>query len=89
MKTLQDKEIVNVLLNEHKLQASSITNLVLESGDQSLRNDATTILQNTFKHQKQIFDLMSQKGWYQTQPAAANEIDRARTEVSGQGQYKL
>ena len=73
MKTLQDKEIVNVLLNEHKLQASSITNLVLESGDQSLRNDANTILQNTFKHQKQIFDLMSQKGWYQTQPAQANQ----------------
>lgn len=62
MNNFSDKEITQTLLNEHKLCASSLTNLVLESSNQDLRNDATGILNRTFQHQKTIFDLMSQKG---------------------------
>lgn len=82
MKNLTDKEITNVLLNEHKLCASSLTNLVLESSNQYLRNDATSILTKTFQHQKQIFDIMSQKGWYQVQNASQQDISRAQQEIS-------
>jgi len=82
MKNVGDKEIVNVLLNMHKLSATSLTNLILESKNQNLRNDATTVLDRTFKHQKQIFDLMSQKGWYQVQNADYQEISQAQQEVS-------
>ena len=39
MNNLGDKEITQILLNEHKFCASSLTNLVLESSDQSLRNE--------------------------------------------------
>lgn len=79
---LTDKEITNVLLDEHKLAASSLTNLVLESNNQFLRNDVTSILTKTFQHQKQIFDLMSQKGWYQVQNASQQDISKAQQEVS-------
>jgi spore coat protein CotF len=89
MKQLGDKELLNAILNEHKLAASSMTTLVLESADQNLRNDATKILQNTFKHQKQIFDIMTQKGWYQTEVASSQEIDRVKTELSSQGQFQF
>jgi len=82
MKSIADKEIMNVLLNEHKLCASSLTNLVLESANQNLRNDATNILSRTFQHQKQIFDIMSQKGWYQTQTASQQSISQAQQEIS-------
>lgn len=82
MKNIGDKEIAAVLLDEHKLFASSLTNLVLESTNQSLRNDAANLLNRTFLHQKQIFDLMSQKGWYQTQNANQQEISKAQQEVS-------
>lgn len=88
MKSFTDKEITNVLLNEHKHAATSITNLVLESGNPQLRNDATQVLQNTFRHQKQIFDLMSQKGWYTTDTVSRQEIDKTRQELSSQGQYQ-
>ena len=82
MKNLGDKEIATVLLDEHKFSAASLTNLILESSNQSLRNDAAGILNRTFLHQKQIYDLMTQKGWYSTQNASQQEINNARQEVS-------
>lgn len=82
MKSFGDKEITQTLLNEHKLCASSLTNLVLESSNQNLRNDAAGLLNRTFQHQKNIFDLMTQKGWYTTQSASQQEISTAQQEVS-------
>ena len=82
MKNISDREILNVLLDEHKLGATSLTNLVLESCNQQLRNDATTILTRTFQHQKKIFDLMSQKGWYQTQNVSQQELTKAQQDMT-------
>ena len=82
MTSFTDKEIMNVLLNEHKLCASSLTNLVLESSNQNLRNDVSGLLNRTFQHQKNIFDLMTQKGWYKTQTASQQEISTAKQEVN-------
>jgi spore coat protein F len=81
MTSFGDKEITQTLLNEHKLCASSLTNLVLESSNQALRDDVTCILNRTFQHQKNIFDLMSQKGWYTPQNATPQEINTAKQEV--------
>ncbi len=81
MNYLGDKEITQTLLNEHKLCASSLTNLVLESSNQSLRNDAAGILSRTFQHQENIYDLMTQKGWYSTQQASQQEITAAKQDV--------
>ncbi len=82
MKSMTDKDITNALLNQHKLSASALTNLVLESSNQFLRNDVTNILTRTFQHQKQIFDLMSQNGWYQTQNASQQDITKAQQDIS-------
>lgn len=81
MKNLTDKELLNVVLNEHKLAASSMTNMILESSNQFLRDDAAKILTKTFQHQKEVFDLMSQKGWYQTQNASQQDVSKAQQEL--------
>ena len=82
MKNLTDKEIATLILDEHKLSATSLTNLILESSNQQLRNDASNLLNKTFQHQKQIFDIMSQKGWYQTQNATAQDISQAASQLN-------
>lgn len=82
MKNITDKEITNVLLDEHKLCATSLTNLILESSNQNLRNDVTNILSRTFQHQKQLFDIMSQKGWYSTSIASPQDITKAQQDVT-------
>ena len=81
MANLTDKEIMSSILNEHKLSASSLTNLVLESSCQMLRSDAENILTKTFTGQKQVFDMMSQKGWYPVQNANQQEISMAQQKV--------
>ncbi|NMB95672.1 MAG: spore coat protein [Clostridiaceae bacterium] len=82
MKFITEKEILNVLLDQHKLCASSLTNFVLESSNQNLRNDATSILNKTFQNQKQIFDIMSQKGWYKPQVANQQSISQVQQEIN-------
>lgn len=82
MKNVGDKEILNILLDESKLCASSLTNLVLESSNQVLRNDLTNLLNRTFHYQKQIFDLMTQKGFYQTQNANQQDISKVQQEIT-------
>lgn len=82
MNNLTDKEILNVLLDQHKLCASALTNLVLESSNQNVRTDASNVLNKTFRHQKQIFDILSQKGWYKTQSASQQAITQAQQEMT-------
>lgn len=81
MANLTDKEIMASILNEHKLSASSLTNLVLESSSPMLRSDVENILSKTFNCQKQVFDMMSQKGWYPVQNANPQEISMAQQKV--------
>ena len=83
MANLTDKEIMESVLGEHKLAASSLTNLILESVCPMLRNDAESILTKTFDAQKQVFDIMSQKGWYSVQSASQQEISSAQQKIKG------
>lgn len=85
MNSLNDKDILNVLLAGHKLAATSYSTLVLESANPTLRNDVTSILEKTFKQQKNIFDVMSQKGWYPVQNASGTEINNAKQQVAAMG----
>lgn len=81
MSNLADKEIMSSILNEHKLAASSLTTLILESTCPMLRSDAESILTKTFDGQKQVFDMMTQKGWYPVQNANQQEISMAQQKV--------
>ncbi|MBP5427205.1 MAG: spore coat protein [Clostridiales bacterium] len=82
MNSLNDKDILNVLLAGHKLAATGYSTLVLESANPTLRNDVTGILEKTFKKQKDIFDVMSEKGWYPVQSASVTELSNAKQAVS-------
>lgn len=81
MANLTDKDIMASVLHEHKLAATSLTNLILESASPMLRSDAESILTKTFNAQKQVFDMMSQKGWYPVQNASQQEISMAQQKV--------
>ena len=81
MTNLTDKEIMGSVLNGQKLAASSLTNLILESASSMLRNDAVSILTKTFDGQKQVFDMMAQKGWYAVQNADQQSISTAQQKI--------
>ena len=72
----KDMEWMGILLYEHKLAASMLTSGVLESANPQVRQHFTSLLNQTLDHQKQIFDVMSQKGWYKVAPAPQEELTR-------------
>ncbi|NLU35525.1 MAG: spore coat protein [Clostridiales bacterium] len=78
---LGDRELASVLLNNHKLSANSLNNLILESVDPNLRQDVTQILYRTYQHQKMIWDYMSSKGYYQVETAPQQEIAKAQQQL--------
>jgi len=81
VRSLSDKDIAFSLLNASKLQATALTNLVLESANNALRKEATSILNRTLEHQKQIFDFLSQKGWYPVEMATHDDITKAQRDI--------
>lgn len=80
-----DKELASVLLNNHKLSANSLNNLVLESVNPNLRQEATQILYRTYQHQKMIWDYMNNKGYYQVETAPPQDIARAQQQLQQTG----
>lgn len=77
-----DKDILNAILNDHKLAATSLTNLVLEGSNQDVRNDAMQVLTSVFEQQKKVFDLMNTKGWYNVKQASSQEASMAQQQFS-------
>jgi len=75
---INDQILAEVMLNQHKFAASMLTNAILEASDDRLRRDYQSMLNATLGHQKQIFDFMSQKGWYQPPTASPQEINQAQ-----------
>ncbi len=72
----KDMEWMGILLNEHKLAASMLTSGVIESANPQVRQHFSNLLNQTLDHQKQIFDVMNQKGWYKVAPAPQEELTR-------------
>jgi spore coat protein CotF len=83
--SLGEREIAYVLLNNHKLSANSLNNLILESADTGLRQDATQILYHTYQHQKMIWDFMNNNGYYQVEYAPQQEIAKATQQLQQSG----
>ncbi len=79
---MSDQDLANILLSQTKMNATSMTNLILESATDTIRRDATSILQSNLTNQEKVFDMMSQKGWYQTQSASTQDIASAKQSVS-------
>jgi spore coat protein F len=81
MQGLGDRELTYSLINSHKLAASSLNNLILESVNNGLRQDAMGVLNRTYQHQKMIWDYMNSKGYYQVEAAPQQELAKAQQQL--------
>ncbi|MBP2632572.1 MAG: Coat domain protein [Firmicutes bacterium] len=73
-----EQNVLQMALNDSKLMAGSLNNYILEASDEQLRRDYMTVLGDVYGQQKQIFDIMEQKGYYQTQAATPQAINQAK-----------
>lgn len=84
---LTDQQICQLLLNEHKFQAQSLAMFAMECANESLRDEVLKALDTTMLHQRHIWELMNQKGWYR--PAQASPEDLARAQSTVQAQLRM
>lgn len=83
-----EQNVLQMALNDTKLMAASINSYILEASDDQLRRDYMTVLGDIYSQQKQIFDIMEQKGYYQTKQATPQEIEEAKQQFIMQSQSK-
>ena len=50
---LNDKDI-NIMLNQHKHEAATLTNFILECSNEQMRRDAQNALMQVFNHQNKF-----------------------------------
>lgn len=75
---IQDKEMMQILLDHHKSCGVHLLTLAMECADFELRNEVLRTLDMNLRHQDHIYELMSHLGWYKTTPASPGEIDSLR-----------
>ena len=80
-----EESLMNLALNETKLMAGSINTYILEASDDALRRDYMTVLGDIYSQQKQLFDCMEQKGYYQLADATAEEVAQTRAKFQNAG----
>ena len=78
----KDPEWMGIILYEHKLGCSTLTSAILESANDQLRTMFTNHLNQYFTLQKQCFNTMSSKGWYQVPQAQQQELTRVQTSMT-------
>jgi spore coat protein CotF len=75
---MTDRDFIDIALSQHKLLAGLITTSIIESVNDGLRQELRTELDDCLKHQKELFDYMSQRGWYSPKAASATDVASAQ-----------
>ncbi|XEQ99043.1 hypothetical protein SPX_39350 [Sporomusa paucivorans] len=84
--TISERELLQLALSDAKYTATAINTFALECVSETLRRDYLTILGEVHSQEKQIFDLMQQKGYYTVQNANPQDIAQAKSKFSSQAQ---
>ena len=82
---LQDRCIMQNLLNQAKYMASSLNQYILEASGEELRRDYMTVLGEVYAQQKQIYEQMQQKGYYNPKQAQQQDVAQVQNKY-GQNQ---
>ena len=79
---LSEQDLLNDLLTQEKQFISAYSTFISEASCPNLRHILMTNFDQVCEDQYQIFDLMRQKGYYQTKDAQDNEVNTAKQKFS-------
>ncbi len=79
-----DREIMNDALISQKFLTDDYNIFAGECSTPAVYNDFMTILAEEHQIQNEVFQEMSKRGWYQTQPAEQQKINEAKTKFAAQ-----
>ncbi|ABR47126.1 Coat F domain protein [Alkaliphilus metalliredigens QYMF] len=81
-KSFTEKELMNDLLASEKQVTSAYNTGITESSCSNLRQHLTKCLTDSQEIQYQIFNSMSQRGWYPTKEAQSQDVQSAKTKYN-------
>jgi len=81
---MTEKEILQDCLSSQKFAASNYNTFAGECVCEQLRNAFLNILDDEHRIQADIFNDMSSKGWYPTQPADQQQLQQVKQKFSTQ-----
>ncbi|MCD8029211.1 MAG: spore coat protein [Erysipelotrichaceae bacterium] len=81
---MNDKELMEGLLLTTKGVADLYLHGTIESSTSHIHSSFDNALCESLKMQNQIYDTMSQKGWYQMEQAQMNEIQKVKQKYTQQ-----
>jgi spore coat protein CotF len=78
----KDKDLTFSMLNDLKYTCDCLNQKILETSNMQLRQNYINILNETFIEHKQLFDIMTHRGWYQPQVAEQQELTQFINKIS-------
>jgi len=75
---LTDREMLQLCLELEKGRCRSISNTMLETTHQELREVYQKCMDNASTNQFKLFEMMSSKGWYKTEMASVEQIGKVQ-----------
>jgi spore coat protein CotF len=83
-----DRDILQLCLNEEKHLACSLNTYIQEASSEQLRRDYMTVLGDIYSQEKQLFDFMQQKGFYNVKNASPQDISQAQNKFASKIQQQ-
>lgn len=75
---MSEQEVLTDLLTTEKHCTSTVNTFITESTCANLRQNLKNILTEEHSIHENLYNLMSQKGWYPTSDAPASEVQKAK-----------
>lgn len=75
---LSEEEILTDLLTSEKHCTSTINTFITESTCANLRQNLQSILTEEHSIHENLYNMLSQKGWYPTNDAQAQEVQKSK-----------
>jgi spore coat protein CotF len=76
--TLPEKDLMTDVLSSQKFITDTYNTFTNECATPDIRNGFMSILNEEHQIQAEVFDLMKQRGWYQTPAADQQKVDQTK-----------
>ncbi|MBU9710471.1 spore coat protein [Evansella tamaricis] len=80
---MNDRDYINDVLTTEKYMTASYSTALNEASHESLYMDLEQIFTETQRCQRDLFNLMFQKGWYSFDPAQQQQLSQSYQQFTG------
>ncbi|WBY63416.1 MAG: Spore coat protein [Thermocaproicibacter melissae] len=81
---LQERDLMNDVLSSQKFITDTYNTFTNECATPNVRDGFMSILNEEHQIQAEVFDMMKQRGWYQTPAADQQKVNQAKQQYASQ-----